>query len=175
MIAGNTIGAGILGFPILTGLAGFLPALVGLTAVWLIMWGTGYILADRMTIPGRESTGLPTLFSEDVGWHGKGIAMIGYLVNYYGIMVAYLSGATAITIKLLPIAGTIPEFYIVLAFFFIFTGFTLFGENVVRHGNFFLMTLLFVTFFALLIMAFGSVDTERLKFTDWSFFPATIR
>jgi len=174
MIAGNTIGAGILGFPILTGLAGFLPALVGLTFIWFIMFGTGYILVERLTIPGSDISELPSLYLKDVGRSGKGVAIIGYLINYYGVLVAYLAGASAIAIKLWPAVSGVPDFVIILIFFVVFTSFTLFGVEVVRHGNFFLMTLLFISFIVLVVMAVDVVDFERLNYTDWSFFPATI-
>jgi len=174
MIAGNTIGAGLLGFPILTGLAGFIPALIGLTFIWILMWATGYILANRLTLPGREVGGLPSLYYNDIGMHGKVIAIIGYLINYYGIMVAYLSGASEIAIKLLPAGWTLPPAFMTLIFFALFTTFTLFGVEVVRHGNMLFMGLLFISFVTLIILASDQLDLSRLKYTDWTFFPATI-
>lgn len=174
LIAGNTIGAGMLGFPILTGLAGCVPAVFGVVVVWMIMWVTGYILASRLTLPGRGELGLPSLFQKELGRGGKGVAILGYLINYYGIVVAYLAGATAIAVKLYPAIQGFPTIWVTLIFFIFLTGFTLFGEEVVRHGNFLFMTLLFVSFVALIIMAGHSFDAEKLKYIDWGFFPATI-
>jgi amino acid permease len=45
MISGNTIGSGILGFPILGGMAGALPSVMGLAAIWMVMLGTAFVLA----------------------------------------------------------------------------------------------------------------------------------
>jgi tyrosine-specific transport protein len=54
MISGNTIGAGILGLPILGGMAGALPSVIGLAAIWMVMLGTAFVLAWRMMSHGPE-------------------------------------------------------------------------------------------------------------------------
>jgi len=48
LITGTTVGAGMLGLPIKTGLAGLLPSLLGMIIVWGLMLGTAWILASRI-------------------------------------------------------------------------------------------------------------------------------
>lgn len=83
MISGNTIGAGILGLPILGGMAGALPSIVGLTAIWMVMLGTAFVLAWRMISHGPEIKGLPSLFQKK----------LGSIVTLFGVEVVRKSNA----------------------------------------------------------------------------------
>jgi tyrosine-specific transport protein len=171
MISGNTIGAGILGLPILSGMAGSLPAVSGLIVIWFLMLASGYILARAMTGHGKDIKGLPSLYQTELGTVGKGVATVGYLINYFGILVAYLCGAT-VTITHL-IHTQIPDLVVTLIFFAVFTAITIFGVEAVRKSNAFLMLLLFVAFLFLLFSAAKNINMEWLTYTDWRYFPAT--
>jgi tyrosine-specific transport protein len=170
MISGNTIGAGILGLPILGGMAGALPSIVGLMAIWMVMLGTAFVLAWRMTSHGPEVEGLPSLFQKELGPFGKGFATIGYLINYFGILVAYLCGGATIITHLFNV--DVPQSIVTLSLFAILTGITLFGVEVVRKSNAALMALLFVAFLYLIIISGKSVHLQWFRYTDWRFFPA---
>ena len=170
MISGNTIGAGILGLPILGGMAGALPSVVGLAAIWMVMLGTAFVLAWRMTSYGPEIEGLPSLFQKELGSVGKGFATIGYLINYFGILVAYLCGGATIICHLFNV--NVSESIVTLVLFTILTGVTLFGVEVVRKSNAALMALLFVAFLYLIIVSGKSVHPEWFRYADWLFFPA---
>ena len=170
MISGNTIGAGILGLPILGGMAGALPSIAGLMAIWMVMLGTAFVLAWRMTSHGPEVEGLPSLFQKELGPFGKGFATIGYLINYFGILVAYLCGGATIITHLFNL--DVPQSIVTLILFAILTGITLFGVEVVRKSNTVLMALLFVAFLYLIIISGKSVHLQWFQYADWRFFPA---
>ena len=170
MISGNTIGAGILGLPILGGMTGALPSIAGLMAIWMVMLGTAFVLAWRMTSHGPEVEGLPSLFQKELGPFGKGFATIGYLINYFGILVAYLCGGATIITHLFNL--DVPQSIVTLILFAILTGITLFGVEVVRKSNALLMALLFVAFLYLIIISGKSVHLQWFQYADWRFFPA---
>ena len=170
MISGNTIGAGILGLPILGGMAGALPSIMGLAAIWMVMLGTAFVLAWRMMSHGREIKGLPSLFQKELGTVGKGFATIGYLINYFGILVAYLCGGASIICHLFNI--NVSESIVTLGLFTVLTGATLFGVEVVRKSNAALMLLLFAAFLYLIVVSGKSVHLEWFRYSDWRFFPA---
>ena len=96
LIAGTTIGAGVLALPVQTGLAGLAPALVGLTVVWAAMFGAGLILARSLTRSPHPHEDLPGLFCRELGQTGKWLSTLGYLIIFYGLMTAYLSGGVSI-------------------------------------------------------------------------------
>lgn len=170
MISGNTIGAGILGLPILGGMAGALPSVMGLVTIWMVMLGTAYVLAWRMMLHGREIKGLPSLFQKELGPMGKGFATIGYLINYFGILVAYLCGGATIICNLFNV--NVSESLVTLSLFTILTGITLFGVEVVRKSNATLMVLLFGAFLYLITTSLKNVHMEWFQYSDWRFFPA---
>jgi len=170
MISGNTIGAGILGLPVLGGMAGAIPSIIGLIAIWMVMLGTAFVLAWRMMSHGPEIKGLPSLFQKELGSFGKGFATIGYLINYFGILVAYLCGGATIITHLFNIS--VPESIITLVLFAVLTGITLLGVEVVRKSNAALMALLFVAFIYLIVASGTNVHLEWFRYADWRFFPA---
>ncbi len=170
MISGNTIGAGILGLPVLGGMAGALPSVLGLVAIWMVMQGTAFVLAWRMMAHGREITGLPSLFQRELGPFGKGFASIGYLINYFGILVAYLCGGATIITHLFKVG--IPQSIVTLFLFTVLTGITLLGVEVVRKSNAALMALLFAAFLYLIVTSATNVHLKWFQYADWGFFPA---
>ncbi len=172
MISGNTIGAGILGLPVMGGMAGALPSIVGLVGVWLLMLGTAFVLARRMMSHGPDIQGLPSLFQKELGPMGKGFATIGYLINYFGILVAYLCGGATIITHLFSIG--ISHSTVSLALFGILTGITLFGVEAVRKSNTLLMILLFVAFLYLIIDAGLNARMNYFLFADWRFLPVVL-
>jgi tyrosine-specific transport protein len=170
MISGNTIGAGILGLPVLGGMAGAIPSILGLMAIWMVMLGTAFVLAWRMMSHGPEIKGLPSLYQKELGSFGKGFASIGYLINYFGILVAYLCGGATIITNLFSIG--IPESIVTLFLFAILTGITLLGVEVVRKSNAALMALLFLAFLYLIVTSGMNIHLKWLQYADWRFFPA---
>ncbi len=172
LIVGTAVGAGILGIPIKTGPAGLLPTLLGLLAVWLLMLAGGWVLALRIVARPEAAADLPTLYQRELGSGGKWLATVGYLVNYYGIMVAYLAGSAAVIHSLL--GSTVSPGACLLFFFVPATGLALFGSDLVRRSNALVMVLLFLAFAGLVLLAGRQVQLWRLQRVDWAYFPATI-
>ncbi len=172
LIIGCAVGAGILGIPIKTGPAGLLPSLLGLVGVWLLMLASGWVLALRLMARAQSAPDLPSLYHQELGSWGKWLSSAGYLVNYYGIMVAYLAGSASVIYSLLGTAlspGTC-----LLLFFIPATGLSLFGSDLVRRSNALVMVLLFLTFAGLLALVGRQVQLPRLQHLDWGYFPATV-
>ncbi len=172
LIAGAAVGAGILGLPIQTGLAGFGPALVGQLAMAGALLATAWVLAEALIRRRGRERDLAWLYQQELGRGGRWMLIIGYLVNLYGIMVAYLAGAATVLGSLL---GR-PEWQgtLLLAFFVPATALVLFGLPVVRRGNALLIVLLVGSLLYLLWHAAGGVQVSHLSYRDWSFFPATL-
>ena len=82
-IAGNTIGASILGLPVILGLAGFFPGLCVLVLLWLMMLSSGLILVNQKVLH-RENYDLATLYKNVLGKFSQYIVTIGYLFLFYG-------------------------------------------------------------------------------------------
>lgn len=91
LVAGTSIGAGMLALPVSTAAYGFLPS-VGLFIVcWFFMMVTGLLLleANLWLKPGSNIVSMAT---QTLGVGGKIIAWITYLLLFYSLMAAYVSG-----------------------------------------------------------------------------------
>ena len=171
VVTGNLIGAGILGLPINTGLAGLVPALVGNVVMWLLMLTTAIVLSEQKSLTENENADLPTFFRAELGQVGKWITVVANMIILYGLLVAYLSGAGSILHSLFH--GGSGDLFM-LIFFLAATTLTLFGMAVIRKGNAIFMLLLWVTFTILVFMVGDHMDTRRLAFTDWGFLPVAL-
>ncbi len=172
LIAGAAVGAGILGMPVQTGLAGLGPALVGLVIIAVAMWVNAWILAEGLIRRGAEKQDLAWLFHQELGAGGRWLTVAGYLINYYGVMVAYLAGAGAVLAALLGWEAGRPM--LTLGFFLPATALALFGVTVVRRGNALLMFLLGASFLYLLWRSWQGMVPERLTYVDWGYLPPVL-
>jgi tyrosine-specific transport protein len=172
LITGTTVGAGMLGLPIKTGLSGLLPSLLGMIVVWGLMLGTAWILASRIIASDHTTSDLPTLFQQELGTAGKWLSIIGYLTIFYGLLVAYLSGASSIFVNLikLPLARQVW----IIIFFIVVTGTILFGLDLVRKGNAAIMMVLGISFVFLLTKTGQNLNPRHLTYTDWHFIPSAL-
>ncbi len=171
MVAGNLIGAGILGLPVNLGLAGLWPALLGNGLVCLLMYSTACILAGQKSLTESKTADYPTLFQKELGAGGKWVAVAGNLLILYGLLTAYLGGAGQALASMFPLA---PPLVFTLLFWGAASGLTLFGMEILRQGNALLMTLLLVSFTALVVFCLQKADVSRLASHDWGFAPATL-
>ena len=172
LIAGSAVGAGILGLPVQTGKAGVIPAGLTMVAIWGILLSTAWVLATRHMAGDDPQADLPTLYQRELGAWGKWLAVAGYLVIYYGIMVAYLAGAASVLANLLDM----PEArnWLLLAFFAVSTALSLFGLDLVRRGNTLLMILILASFVFLIWQAGRQIEPERLLHAQWPLLPSTV-
>lgn len=172
LIAGTAVGAGLLGLPVKTGLAGLGPSSLALIVAWAAMTASAWAIARGVIDSGDLTIDLPSLFRRELGRGAMWLAVAAYLVNMYGIMIAYLAGgATVITglgdCSLSPTMTTI-------AFFIGATTLAVLGQTVLRHGNTVLMVLLGGSFLYLIYQIASAVDPGRLTYRDWSYMPATL-
>ncbi len=172
LIAGTTIGAGILGLPIKTGLSGTIPTLLGMLLVWSIMLTTAWILVETILKSNDKEADLPSLLSHELGTWAKVVATVGYLIIFYGVLVAYLAGA-ACALSSLFAAPESKNWYL-LAFFIFATTFVFLGPDVVRKGNAIFMIAMGITFCILIWAACGNFQIGRLNHKDWHFLPSVL-
>ena len=78
LVAGTTIGGGMLALPILTGLGGFFPALVIYVLCWLFMATTALLFVEVFLWSPKE-VNIISMAEMTMGGVGKVIAWILYL------------------------------------------------------------------------------------------------
>src|SRR3990172_3097710 len=87
LIAGTTIGVGMLALPIVTGPGGFLPSILVYLLCWAFMLCTGLLLLEVCTWMPPE-TNLISMAQRYLGKSGKVICWFVYLFLFETVMIA---------------------------------------------------------------------------------------
>ena len=172
MIAGTSIGAGILGVPVLAGLAGAAPSILLSMVCWLLMIVTGWILANGLNRRRTSGLDLGSLYRLELGRWGGVLAPIIYLLLFHFLLVAFLTGGGAVLGHLL--GRTESKDLFILIFFSVAAGLVVFGPDLVRKCNTLLMLLLAAAFAVLLFECGRGFNPSRLGYQDWFFLPGVL-
>jgi len=91
LIVGSCIGAGMLGLPVITGIAGFFPSLIMFFLAWAFMTASALLLVE---VNGwfSQRVNLLTMVGDTLGKKGKAVCWVTYLFLFYALLVAYISG-----------------------------------------------------------------------------------
>ncbi|MBU7583372.1 MAG: tyrosine transporter, partial [Nostoc sp. TH1S01] len=103
LVAGTTVGAGILALPAVTLPSGVIPSTVLLIAVWLYTLVSGLLIAEvsinTMRLSGRPSVGLLAMIENTLGTTGARMAGAAYMLLHYALLVAYVTQGGEILIS----------------------------------------------------------------------------
>ncbi|MBS9441694.1 tyrosine transporter TyrP [Photorhabdus heterorhabditis] len=92
IVAGTTIGAGMLAMPLATAGVGFGVSLIMLVGLWIVMSYTALLLVEAYQFESPD-TGLGTLAQRYLGYGGKILAGCSMMFLMYALTAAYISGA----------------------------------------------------------------------------------
>ncbi|MBD2167330.1 tyrosine transporter [Calothrix membranacea FACHB-236] len=177
LIAGTTVGAGILALPAVTLPSGVVPSTVLLIGVWLYTLVSGLLIAEAtvntMRFAGRPSVGMLAMIENTLGVVGGRIAGATYLLLHYALLVAYttqggdiLGSAIA---NLFGIQHKLPAWVGTIVFTLIFGGIMYLGrEKFVEKLNSVFVAIVLVSFLGLLLLAGEQVKTTQLLFQNWT-------
>ncbi len=157
MVAGTTIGAGMLGMPLITSKAGFFPA-VGITvAVWAFMLVTGLLLLEACSKMPSGSNIL-SLSHYYLGKKGKGFVGALFVFLYYCLLVAYFAAGSTLISSVL----AIPPYISLLGLFLVFGTIVALGSKSIDRVNAFLTIAMFLAYALLILFGSTAVDVQRL-------------
>jgi len=92
LTAGTSIGAGMLALPITTGLTGTIPALVVFIASFIFMLMNLFIFLEASFYCAHHEANVISIIKARLGRTGSTIAGITYLLLFYAVLAAYISG-----------------------------------------------------------------------------------
>src|SRR5579872_6939032 len=92
LITGCCIGAGMIGLPLKTALAGFLPSTAAMIVCYLFTTITGLLILEA-TLWFEEKVNFSSLVDFTLGKPGKFITLFLFLALFYSLFVAYLDGS----------------------------------------------------------------------------------
>lgn len=165
LIAGTSIGGGILGLPVLTGVAGFIPSLVIFFLCWLFMVSTGLLFLEVSQWVKRDSN-IISMTERILGKSGKAAAWLLYLFLFYCLMVAYLVGCGNLIVEFSN--KNLPDWSGSIIFALFFSPLILIPTVMAGRLNTFLVAGLALTYFLFVFLGFHYVKIDLLTASDWS-------
>ena len=165
LIAGTSIGGGMLALPVLTSLGGFIPSLVIYLVCWIFMASTGLLFLEVSQWIGTE-TNIVTMAKTTLGIPGQIATWLIYLFLFYCLTVAYIVGCGNLVTELLN--NQIPQWLGFLVFLAVFIPLVYAGAKWVSKINLFLMFGLGLSFFLFVLLGWRSVNPEHLTYKNWS-------
>lgn len=169
LIASCCIGAGMLGLPILSAQAGFLPSSLMFLVSWAFMATTGLLLLE-VTLWFKDDVNIISMATRTLGWLGQFIAWGGFLFLFYTLMVAYIAGTGAIVNDAFSqwIGFKIPLWASCLAITLLLGMLIYLGTAVVDQSNRWLMIGLLLTYCVMIVFGLKHIRTDYLTHMKWS-------
>jgi len=165
LIAGTSIGGGMLALPVLTSLGGFVPSLAIYLACWIFMASTGLLFLEVSQWIGKE-TNIVTMARTTLGLPGQIATWLIYLFLFYCLTVAYIVGCGNLVNDLFQ--GQVPQWASFLLFLAVFVPFVYAGAHLVGKLNVGLMLGLGISFLLFVLMGWSHVNPQNLIYRNWS-------
>lgn len=176
LIAGTTVGAGILALPAVTLPSGIVPSTSGLIAVWLYALVSGLLVAEvtlnTIRTEGHPSIGFLAVVEKILGKVGGRLAGGAYLFMHYALLVAYIAQGgeilRAATAKIWSVQ-ILPTWVGTTTFTLLFGGVMYLGrEKFIEKLNSAFVGIVIISFLGLLLLAGGHIQSTQLLFQNWS-------
>ncbi|KAL1189217.1 hypothetical protein V5N11_032630 [Cardamine amara subsp. amara] len=175
LVAGTTVGAGILAIPAVTQESGFLASAVACILCWAFMVVTGLLVAEvnvnTMSELGSGGVSLVSMAKRTLGSVGVQVVSWSYLLIHYTLLVAYIARSSGILTNFLgiPIWESATLFSLVLG------GLCFFGsQRFIGAANGVLVFGVIASFAALVAVASGNLHWEVLLKANFEAVPMSI-
>lgn len=165
LIAGTSIGGGMLALPVQLSLGGFVPSVVIYLFCWALMACTGLLFLEiSLWIKGESN--IISMARKTLGPIGQAVAWVLYLFLFYSLTLSYISGCGALMSQFFP--GSLPQVLGPLLFVLLFAPFVFYGARAVGRINELFMVGLGVCYFLFVFYGVPHINVELLKGGSWS-------
>lgn len=90
LIAGSTVGVGILAAPVFTGIGGFIPSIILYSLTWLFSIASGWCYLEVMTrIKSSHRVNMSSMAQYMLGGYAKTLMCLVYIFLLYSLLIAY--------------------------------------------------------------------------------------
>lgn len=163
LVAGTTIGGGMLALPVLTSPGGFIPSLAIYALCWLFMSATGLLFLE-ICLKMKEGVNIVSMAKETLGFPGKVFAWIVYLFLFYCLTLAYVVGCGNLLSEFF---GSIPDSLGPILFVLLFAPMVYLGAHLIQKLNIYFMLAMLVLYIAFVFRGFDDIKPELLFRRDW--------
>ncbi len=165
LIAGTTIGVGMLALPIATGAGGFLPSILIYLVCWGFMLCTGLLLLEVCTWMAPD-TNLISMAERYLGKTGKMACWLIYLFLFETVMIAHITGGGNITREIFQDAPSLLSS--IVLYTVIFSPIIYLGAKMVDRINFLLFSGVLISYFCFIFVSSRYVNVSFLKLQNWN-------
>lgn len=164
IVAGTTIGAGMLALPMTSATAGFTNSMLLLIGMWAFMCFTALITLEINLYFG-EGASIATLAEKVFGNYGKWIASTSLLLLFYALLAAYITGGSSFLKAGLEnyLGIPVPFFLMALPFTFVLGFFVNSCTQSVDYANRFIFLFKIIAFVAMFTLLIPFVKPENLS------------
>lgn len=181
LVAGTTVGAGMLALPAVCQSSGFVPSTTALVLCWAYMLGTGLLVLevnlDVMRKTGDTNASIVTMADRTLGENGVRFAWAAYVFIHYALLVAYISrvGQLAAETVRASLGVDVSDGAAGTAYAAVL-GYVIFASSPRRLDdiNSVLVGIVLLTFAPLLFLGAANVDVQNFTTGDWTAVPSTI-
>ena len=164
LVAGTTIGVGMLALPIATGPGGFVPSLAIYFICWVFMLCTGLLLVEvNLSMP--KDTSFISMAETLLGKPGRILFWIVYLFLFLTVMVAHVAGGGDI-LRQIP-HWPLPGWISALIYTAVFAPVIYLGAKMVDRLNLILISGVAIFYLGFVGVSISSVQTSLLSHINW--------
>lgn len=163
LVAGTTIGGGMLAVPVMTSFMGFGLSLALFLVCWLFMLASAFFFID-VNCAYQDETNMITMASRTLGIFGKTVSWLFYMLLLYVLVAAYIAASGPIFLEgIFALTGwNMPPAFSYFCLPLLFGSFVYFGTKGVDVVNRLLMLGLILSYLVLIVFVPQHVDLERL-------------
>lgn len=168
LVSGCCIGAGMLGLPVFSAVAGFEPSLFMLVLSWLFMVTTGLLFLE-VNLWFSDDVNMVSIAGRILGPMGKWVGWGAFLYLFYALMVAFISGSGELFSDFIFENSGVrsPPILCGLALCLLFGLFLFLGTRAVDLFNRVMILGLVISYILLVLTGFPHIDFVNLLHQDW--------
>lgn len=164
LIAGTTIGVGMLALPVATGSGGFVPSMLIYLVCWAFMLCTGLLLLE-VSLWMPKDTSFISMAEKILGPVGRNLFWLVYLFLFVTVMIAHAAGGGSV---LLEITGwNLPNWLAIALYSSILAPVVYLGARSVDRLNMILISGVILSYIAFLFVSFDHVQLPLLTYANW--------
>jgi tyrosine-specific transport protein len=164
LIAGTTIGVGMLALPVVTGPAGFVPSVAIYLVCWLFMLCTGFLLLE-VCIWLPKDANLISMSRHLLGPIGKNVCWAVYLFLFVTVMIAHVAGGGSVLSEIT--GGKLSQPLAMIIYVLVFSPVIYMGTRSVDRLNICLMSGVILSYLLFILVSSGHVNLDLLRFASW--------
>jgi tyrosine-specific transport protein len=168
LVAGTSIGAGMLALPVISSFAGFIPSFLLLVICWAFMFATAWLTLEvNLACPGDAN--MITMAGRTLGDVGKMVCWVVYLLLLYSLTAAYIAGSSPLFLQIFSSLGwQAPTWLGPFPLLILFGLFVYLGTRSVDYVNRLLMIGLIFSYASLALFLPPRIQPELLHHADFS-------